>query len=168
VRKRHPVETALCEAFAKRAGIDLETFWRAMDGLPVPRWVAAGLAEAFAPRVTLGDFVIEGLTAQHEHNTIENVDATTSVLRSRGVRRAKGAPETKASRATEAAGLTYTEIASVLSKKLGRPFHVNSVQAWHKKKDDASYRRIPDDAATELQAMGIPRAVWPGIIPPKP
>lgn len=97
------------------------------------------------------------------------MEASTSVLRSRGVRRAKGVPETPATKATTKAGTTFAEEAKWLTGKLKRSISVNSVQAWHKRKTDPAFRRIPDDCATALEGppFSIPRSVWAGIIPPR-
>jgi hypothetical protein len=153
------------EALARRFGIEPERWWRILYRQEAPTELELiGLVAAFGPKTKREDFL---LTSQHTDNTIGDVDASTAVLRSRGVRRAKGAPRTKAVEAIDAAGLTFAEIKNALEKRLGRSIHVNSVQAWAKKRTDPAYRRIPDDAATELETMGVPRSVWPSIIPPK-
>ena len=150
VRKRHPVETALCEAFAKRAGIDLETFWRAMDGLPVPRWVAQGLAEAFAPRVTLSDFVIEGLASVANDARIATPMLQETPQAIRGARPTKN----KATDTLRASGVTIAEVADALGVK------PSTARSWFQNGD--SGRTVPAKYAAILASKyGIKASFFP-------
>lgn len=78
MRSEHPLVVALVEAFARKAGIDPPSLWRALDGGSVPRELVDGLVEAFHPMVRRDDFAIEGLPCVPKGATVRNVPQVDS------------------------------------------------------------------------------------------
>jgi 7-cyano-7-deazaguanine reductase len=62
--------------------------------------------------------------------------------------------------------VTMTDVAAVLTKRLGRKVPLSTVRSWYKDPSRSDYRRIPADAAEACKAeWGIPLEDWHRVIP---
>lgn len=152
-REYHPAAVAALEAFARRAGYDLDDFWMWMTRRKrPPEHIVADLVETFWPLVRPEDF--DPLPSQSEGAIDRHVNqaALARIQKKRQYGRPIVSPHPFA-QALKAKGLTVTEWAA--DKGLNR----SRVKSWMLDGDGG--RPIPEEWAEAIRReFGVSRAAW--------
>jgi hypothetical protein len=152
---------AILEAFGRQSGIGARRYLEiALQGAEPTDEEDRALREGFFP--------LGGLTSPHIPSTLPEMP---SIVLSSNRLRSK-ARITEAVRAhrfvqtMEKRGLTFSEVALELARKLRRKVPLSSLLSWVKPADDDNARGIPGDAAEALRELyGVPLTAWRRVIP---
>ena len=128
----------------------------AVEGRPVPEWFAVALAGAFAPRVTVDDFVLEPLTSRPEASTIHTMHTRAVSPEPPKVGRPSRLKDHPLMKGLAAKGVTLVEEAKAVRRS------VSGVRSFCFPPDDVAYRPIPDDLKKRWKELyGVPLNTWP-------